>query len=146
MRSHIGGADGGYDGDGVIWLLVFLVVASISLLLLLFHLYVLCCIRSATVVALSSRLLQRDGEKEGATVDLPEGQCAVCLSSLAADGGAAVRVLHRCRHVFHAGCIGRWLSSHSVRCPLCRTLARAEAPPSSPEAGESFAGDSLTFM
>lgn len=151
MRSLIGGAAGGDGGDGdddVISLLVFLAVAIISLFLLLFHFYVFCFLRAAATVGLDPRcrLLPRDGEEEGVALDLPEDHCVVCLSSLGADSGAAVRVLPRCRHVFHASCIGRWLSSHSVQCPLCRTPARAAPPPPSPAAGESSGGDCLAFM
>ncbi|BFG36157.1 hypothetical protein CerSpe_224310 [Prunus speciosa] len=47
-----------------------------------------------------------------------DGICAVCLCEF--KDGEAIRVLPECMHLFHAGCIDMWLSSHS-NCPLCRT-------------------------
>ncbi|KAJ6816763.1 RING-H2 finger protein ATL60-like [Iris pallida] len=43
--------------------------------------------------------------------------CAVCLSELA--DGEAVRLLPKCGHGFHVGCIDMWFGSNST-CPLCR--------------------------
>ncbi|KAJ6839372.1 RING-H2 finger protein ATL3-like [Iris pallida] len=57
--------------------------------------------------------------------DSKEGglECSVCLSELA--DGEMVRLLPRCSHGFHVGCIDTWLRSHST-CPLCRA---AVGPP-----------------
>ncbi|KAG8065932.1 hypothetical protein GUJ93_ZPchr0004g39184 [Zizania palustris] len=47
------------------------------------------------------------------------GDCAVCLSGIG--GGDEVRRLSNCRHVFHRGCLDRWMEHDDQRtCPLCR--------------------------
>ncbi|XP_042390322.1 RING-H2 finger protein ATL52-like [Zingiber officinale] len=43
--------------------------------------------------------------------------CSVCLSEFR--DGELVRLLPKCDHAFHLGCIDTWLRSH-VNCPLCR--------------------------
>ncbi|KAK1271106.1 RING-H2 finger protein ATL5 [Acorus gramineus] len=43
--------------------------------------------------------------------------CAVCLGEL--EDGDVGRALPKCGHVFHVGCIDRWLLSRSS-CPVCR--------------------------
>ncbi|XP_074586155.1 RING-H2 finger protein ATL52-like [Curcuma longa] len=52
--------------------------------------------------------------------------CAVCLSEF--QDGELLRLLPKCHHAFHIGCIDTWLRSH-INCPLCRvpvvTLASA---------------------
>ncbi|KAB8115840.1 hypothetical protein EE612_056601, partial [Oryza sativa] len=45
------------------------------------------------------------------------GSCAVCLTEFR--DGETLRLLPRCRHAFHRGCIDTWLRAH-VNCPLCR--------------------------
>lgn len=54
--------------------------------------------------------------------------CAVCIAEVAA--GEAARVLPRCGHAFHVGCVDAWLRSHST-CPLCRCPA-VDDPPAVP--------------
>ncbi|GAV62759.1 zf-RING_2 domain-containing protein [Cephalotus follicularis] len=44
-------------------------------------------------------------------------ECAVCLSEFEDDH--TMRLLPRCEHVFHPGCIDAWLASHDT-CPVCR--------------------------
>lgn len=44
-------------------------------------------------------------------------ECTICLSEFVS--GEHVRVLPRCSHGFHAGCINQWLSDHPS-CPTCR--------------------------
>ncbi|GJN29603.1 hypothetical protein PR202_gb17844 [Eleusine coracana subsp. coracana] len=44
-------------------------------------------------------------------------QCAICLGLVRA--GEAVRRLPACGHLFHAGCIEKWVQAHAT-CPLCR--------------------------
>ncbi|XP_074559404.1 uncharacterized protein LOC141815358 [Curcuma longa] len=43
--------------------------------------------------------------------------CAVCLSEF--QDGELLRLLPKCHHAFHMGCVDTWLRSH-VNCPLCR--------------------------
>ncbi|XP_031120599.1 RING-H2 finger protein ATL52-like [Ipomoea triloba] len=48
-------------------------------------------------------------------------ECAICLSEFVE--GEVGRELERCRHVFHAGCVEKWLlhgEGHGS-CPLCRS-------------------------
>ncbi|WOK98741.1 E3 ubiquitin-protein ligase [Canna indica] len=54
--------------------------------------------------------------------------CAVCLCEF--ERGDEVRRLSNCRHVFHRGCLDRWVIEHEQStCPLCRTqLVTAVAP------------------
>ncbi|CAM0944765.1 unnamed protein product [Alopecurus aequalis] len=47
-----------------------------------------------------------------------DGDCAVCLCGIG--GGDEVRRLSNCRHVFHRGCIDRWMAHDQRTCPLCR--------------------------
>ncbi|KAG8059868.1 hypothetical protein GUJ93_ZPchr0002g25982 [Zizania palustris] len=47
-----------------------------------------------------------------------DGDCAVCLSGIG--GGDEVRRLSNCRHVFHRGCLDRWMAHEQRTCPLCR--------------------------
>ncbi|KAJ6828556.1 E3 ubiquitin-protein ligase ATL42 [Iris pallida] len=44
-------------------------------------------------------------------------ECAVCLSKF--DDADVLRLLPKCKHAFHVGCVDRWLESRST-CPLCR--------------------------
>ncbi|XP_062226538.1 brassinosteroid-responsive RING protein 1-like [Phragmites australis] len=46
------------------------------------------------------------------------GDCAVCLGGIG--GGDEVRRLSNCRHVFHRGCLDRWMEHDQRTCPLCR--------------------------
>uniref|UniRef100_A0A0D9VJJ0 RING-type domain-containing protein n=1 Tax=Leersia perrieri TaxID=77586 RepID=A0A0D9VJJ0_9ORYZ len=46
------------------------------------------------------------------------GDCAVCLSGIG--GRDEVRRLANCRHVFHRGCLDRWMAHDQRTCPLCR--------------------------
>ncbi|KAF3340349.1 RING-H2 finger protein ATL11-like protein [Carex littledalei] len=44
--------------------------------------------------------------------------CAVCLYDIA--GREEVRRLTNCCHVFHRGCLDRWMDHDQHTCPLCR--------------------------
>jgi RING-H2 zinc finger protein RHA1 len=46
------------------------------------------------------------------------GDCAVCLCDVG--GCDEVRRLSNCRHVFHRGCLDRWMEHDQRTCPLCR--------------------------
>lgn len=54
------------------------------------------------------------GLKEQST---PALECAVCLSEFG--DNETLRLLPKCNHVFHPGCIDVWLAYHNT-CPLCR--------------------------
>ena len=63
--------------------------------------------------------------------------CAICLGPLAPEEGAPAesepaeaaapreaaepRVVLRCGHIFHRGCVSRW-SRQSAECPTCKQL------------------------
>ncbi|XP_074559661.1 brassinosteroid-responsive RING protein 1-like, partial [Curcuma longa] len=51
--------------------------------------------------------------------------CVVCLCEFEAE--AEVRRLTNCRHVFHRGCLDRWLEHGPGTCPLCRAPLLPEA-------------------
>ncbi|KAL6606169.1 hypothetical protein ACP70R_041822 [Stipagrostis hirtigluma subsp. patula] len=53
-------------------------------------------------------------------------QCAICLGLVRV--GEAVRRLPACGHLFHAGCVDKWLHAHAT-CPLCRAAVGAARPP-----------------
>ncbi|KAG6658025.1 hypothetical protein CIPAW_04G130800 [Carya illinoinensis] len=78
---------------------------------------------------------QRDVEMIDASSTATE--CTVCLSTLESEDMA--RLLPNCKHIFHAECIDKWLSSHST-CPICRCEAMPEVHPESCEAPASPAG------
>ena len=44
--------------------------------------------------------------------------CAICTVDWGV--GDEIRILSRCRHKFHKGCIDTWLREHET-CPMCRT-------------------------
>ncbi|KAG1360958.1 RING-H2 finger protein ATL64-like [Cocos nucifera] len=44
--------------------------------------------------------------------------CSVCLAEYVE--GEEVRVLPRCKHMFHKACIDQWLITRSPFCPICR--------------------------
>lgn len=46
-------------------------------------------------------------------------ECSVCLSEFRQ--GEMLRLLPKCSHAFHIGCVDTWLRSHTT-CPLCRAL------------------------
>ncbi|KAB2632769.1 E3 ubiquitin-protein ligase RHA1B-like [Pyrus ussuriensis x Pyrus communis] len=51
-------------------------------------------------------------------VDPPES-CAVCLYEFERED--EIRRLTNCCHVFHKGCVDRWVGYDQKTCPLCRT-------------------------
>ncbi|XP_015691835.2 brassinosteroid-responsive RING protein 1-like [Oryza brachyantha] len=83
------------------------------------------------------------------------GDCAVCLSGIG--GGDEVRRLTNCRHVFHRGCLDRWMEHDDQRtCPLCRAplipdemagaLWAAAGVPDASDFDFSYFGAPLTAM
>ncbi|KAK7308968.1 hypothetical protein RJT34_05340 [Clitoria ternatea] len=55
---------------------------------------------------------------EVVVADPPES-CAVCLCEFS--GEDEIRRLSKCQHIFHKGCVDRWMGRHQRTCPLCRT-------------------------
>ncbi|CAN6372970.1 unnamed protein product [Urochloa humidicola] len=64
-----------------------------------------------------------DKKKSGSGKD-DDGSCAVCLGEFR--HGETLRLLPRCGHAFHRGCIDTWLRAH-VNCPLCRAPVQVAA-------------------
>lgn len=60
---------------------------------------------------------KKRGAGAGAVDDSGDASCAVCLAEFR--DGETLRLLPRCGHAFHRGCIDTWLRAH-VNCPLCR--------------------------
>ncbi|CAA7050093.1 unnamed protein product [Microthlaspi erraticum] len=54
-------------------------------------------------------------------------ECSVCISKF--EGVEVLRLLPKCRHAFHVGCIDQWLEQHAT-CPLCRDIVSIEDEPS----------------
>ncbi|XP_010548699.1 PREDICTED: E3 ubiquitin-protein ligase ATL42-like [Tarenaya hassleriana] len=52
-------------------------------------------------------------------------ECSVCLSRF--EDVEILRLLPRCRHAFHIGCIDQWLEQHGS-CPLCRNRIAIDDP------------------
>ncbi|KAE9448673.1 hypothetical protein C3L33_19419, partial [Rhododendron williamsianum] len=50
-------------------------------------------------------------------------ECVVCLSKF--EDVEILRLLPKCKHAFHIGCIDEWLEKHST-CPLCRVKISAD--------------------
>lgn len=44
----------------------------------------------------------------------------VCLCEF--DAGDEIRGLGNCKHVFHRGCIDRWMDYNRKSCPVCRKV------------------------
>lgn len=49
----------------------------------------------------------------------PPESCTVCLYEF--EAREEVRELKNCKHVFHRGCLDRWMDCDQRTCPLCRT-------------------------
>ncbi|XP_073034406.1 E3 ubiquitin-protein ligase ATL42-like [Primulina eburnea] len=56
-------------------------------------------------------------------------ECSVCLSKF--KDVEILRLLPKCKHAFHIGCIDQWLEKHST-CPLCRRKISQEDVPELP--------------
>ncbi|KAI4373567.1 hypothetical protein MLD38_011681 [Melastoma candidum] len=110
--------------------LTVIVLLTVLLFMAFFSLY-LRCFSSSDPSPSPARRGSPPSEAEAAKTELPEvsyregdhphGQsdCTVCLSEF--QEGEKVKVIPRCRHVFHPDCLDSWLSSH-LSCPVCRTV------------------------
>ncbi|CAL4986637.1 unnamed protein product [Urochloa decumbens] len=76
---------------------------------------------AAVVYDAGSKKRAGAGEGDGGGDD---GSCAVCLAEFR--HGETLRLLPRCGHAFHRGCIDTWLRAH-VNCPLCRAPVQVAA-------------------
>ena len=85
-----------------------------------------------------ARFKSKEGSDDENNAD---NQCAVCLCEV--KEGDEIGEL-RCCHVFHAGCLERWIVEFKrMTCPLCRgTLA----PPRSSGGGEAEMGVEVLFF
>ncbi|XP_020218128.1 probable E3 ubiquitin-protein ligase RHA1A [Cajanus cajan] len=50
--------------------------------------------------------------------------CAVCLTEF--EENDEIRRLANCGHIFHGGCLERWMGYDQRTCPLCRTAFKAD--------------------
>ncbi|XVF52361.1 hypothetical protein PTKIN_Ptkin05aG0012700 [Pterospermum kingtungense] len=46
-------------------------------------------------------------------------ECVICLEEFVK--GDVCRILPSCNHIFHLGCIDKWLLNHQLTCPICRS-------------------------
>ncbi|OIW02031.1 hypothetical protein TanjilG_13769 [Lupinus angustifolius] len=60
-----------------------------------------------------------DLDSTSAAVTAAESGCAVCLYEFS--GEDEIRCLRNCKHIFHRGCVDRWIDHDQKTCPLCRT-------------------------
>ncbi|XP_010926559.1 E3 ubiquitin-protein ligase MPSR1 [Elaeis guineensis] len=65
--------------------------------------------------------------------DLSEQECAVCLDGFKSSGGVVKEM--PCRHMFHGGCIEKWLGMHGS-CPVCRYQMPVEEEDGARKGGE----------
>ncbi|KAG2313169.1 hypothetical protein Bca4012_027737 [Brassica carinata] len=80
-------------------------------------------------------------------------ECPVCLNEF--EDAETLRLIPKCCHVFHPGCIDAWLRSHAT-CPLCRanlvpvpgeSVASIQIPGLADEAHRSeLTGDRITVL
>lgn len=62
----------------------------------------------------------------GTTFAASSAECVICLAEFA--DGEYLRVLPRCGHGFHVGCVDAWLRTRAT-CPSCRARIAAQPAP-----------------
>lgn len=71
--------------------------------------------------------------------------CAICLEEY--EHGEAIRVLPRCKHMFHKDCIEQWLRLRSMNCPVCRDKTiEDEMVPASSNCRHGIDGQEIGFL
>lgn len=70
----------------------------------------------------SIALPQLSSSESSSSFVFPDGDCAICLDDYV--HGESIRVLPRCKHMFHKDCIDHWLSSRTSSCPICRAKSQ----------------------
>ncbi|XP_026390386.1 RING-H2 finger protein ATL51-like [Papaver somniferum] len=51
-------------------------------------------------------------------VEEEDSICSICMDRL--ETSDKIRELSRCSHVFHKGCLDKWIDRHRFSCPYCR--------------------------
>lgn len=69
--------------------------------------------KSLPVVEFAAFVERSGGYKEDNQV------CVVCLGCLERDH--QIRELSNCSHVFHSGCLDKWVDHGQITCPMCRS-------------------------
>jgi Ring finger domain len=66
--------------------------------------------------------LDRLNEKIPFSINSSEGQpdCPICMGAV--EVGQKIRQLP-CKHIYHTGCVDKWITSYVNECPLCRSIA-----------------------
>jgi RING-like zinc finger len=74
--------------------------------------------------------LEQAGGDAKATEDEPapprQSTCSICIDDF--EDGERLRMLPRCRHIFHTDCILPWLTERQGCCPLCKTEVMEQEP------------------
>ncbi|KAK6937360.1 Zinc finger, RING-type [Dillenia turbinata] len=128
-----------YSLNGKIMLCSMVVLFSVMILIILFHLYARCFIRrqgsrrrnnhrfhnnnSSVSTGLEVSVLKTLPVFVCDKNDAVLFECAVCLSEFKENQKG--RVLPKCGHAFHIDCIDTWFFSHS-NCPLCRASVQPD--------------------
>ncbi|OQU95429.1 Ring finger domain-containing protein isoform 2 [Cladophialophora immunda] len=82
-----------------------------------------------------------DGDNSPLVINLGE-RCLICLSDYAAS--EEVRLLDKCKHVYHRECIDEWLTTGRNSCPMCRGQGVQEKGTSSPSTTNAGSASSTT--
>lgn len=63
--------------------------------------------------------LELSNKNGGEEIDSDQEMCSICLMEFEKED--LVNKLLRCGHVFHMGCLEKWLDRCQFTCPLCRS-------------------------